>query len=201
MSDPLRPPTARASSVILIDRLWPASAAIPRWLRIAVLAVAGIVLIAASARVTVPLPMVPMTLQTLAVLLVGAVYGAGLGAATVLLYLAAGALGLPVFAGAASGLVALQGPTAGFLAGFVAAAALAGRFGGGGGFWRLLAVMALGQAGIVLLGYLWLAFGFGLGAAKAWRVGVSPFLAGAAVKSFIGAAVLSPLHRLIKARR
>lgn len=200
MSDAVRAAVG-ASSTALIDRLWPVSGPVREGMRAAVLAVAGVVLIAVSARVAVPLPLVPMTLQTLAVLLVGAVYGAGLGATTVLLYLAAGALGLPVFAGAASGLAALQGPTAGFLAGFVAAAALAGRFGGSGAFWRLLAVMAAGHAVIVLCGFLWLAFGAGLGAAKAWRAGVAPFLAGAAVKSLLGAVVLMLLQKLADARR
>ena len=82
---------------LLADRLWPAHAT-GRPARIAVLAVIGSLLVAVAAQVSVPMIPVPMTLQTLAVLMVGAAYGARLGAATLALYALEGALGLPVFA-------------------------------------------------------------------------------------------------------
>lgn len=191
-------------SETLIDRAWPRQERVSGWLRDAVLAVAGIALIAVSARIHVALPMVPMTMQTLAVLLVAAAYGVRLGVITVVLYIAAGALGLPVFAGSAGGLAYLKGPTAGFLAGFVVAAAFTGRAGPYGwdrSFWRMLAVMTVAHIVILALGHLWLAYGIGLGSEKAWRVGVAPFVAGAVVKSLLGAALMPVLDRLAGARQ
>ena len=82
----------------LIDALLPA-AGLPAWTRKALLALAGSLLLTLSARINVPFYPVPMTMQTFAVLVIGAAFGWRLGAATVLLYLAQGALGLPVFAG------------------------------------------------------------------------------------------------------
>ncbi|MDO8562796.1 MAG: biotin transporter BioY [Candidatus Limnocylindria bacterium] len=95
----------------------------------ALLAVGGTLLLALSAQVAVPLPFspVPVTGQTFAVLLIGAALGARLGAATVLLYLAEGVAGLPVFTpGATIGVARLAGPTGGYLAGFVVAAFVVG---------------------------------------------------------------------------
>ncbi|MFV0408204.1 MAG: biotin transporter BioY, partial [Paracoccus sp. (in: a-proteobacteria)] len=87
---------------------------------------AGSALIALSAQVSVPMFPVPMTLQTLAIGLVGLTYGSRLGAATVLAYLAEGAVGLPVFASGHAGAAWLVGPTSGFLWGFVGMAWLTG---------------------------------------------------------------------------
>ena len=89
-------------------------------------------LVAASAQVTVPVPLspVPMTLQPLAVPAVGGLLGAKAGGAALLLYLALGMLGLPVFAGGGAGFVHVLGPTGGYLLAFPAAAAVAGLFAG-----------------------------------------------------------------------
>lgn len=73
----------------------------------------GTALLTLSAKVNLPLPYVPMTLQTLVVLMIGAAYGWRLGSATVVAYLAEGAIGFPVFAGPVGGLAPLLGPTAG----------------------------------------------------------------------------------------
>ena len=92
-----------------------------------------------------------MTLQTLAVLLIGAAFGTRLAAATVVLYLIEGAVGLPVFAGTPErgiGLAYMMGPTGGFLAGYLASAAIVGWFaerGADRSFARLLGAMAIGQ--------------------------------------------------------
>src|SRR3954468_9759565 len=91
-----------------------------------VLVVAGAALLTLSAKIKLPLPYVPMTLQTLVVLMIGAAYGWRLGVAAVLAYLAEGAIGLPVFAGPVGGLAPLVGPTAGYLCGFVLAALATG---------------------------------------------------------------------------
>jgi len=82
----------------------------------------GTALLTLSAKINLPLPYVPMTLQTLVVLMIGAAYGWRLGGATVMAYLAEGAIGLPVFAGPIGGLAPFVGPTAGYLVGFALAA-------------------------------------------------------------------------------
>ena len=91
-------------------------------LRTVILIALGTALLTFSAKINLPLPYVPMTLQTLVVLVIGAAYGWRLGGATIIVYLAEGATGLPVFAGPVGGLAPLLGPTAGYLVGFVAAA-------------------------------------------------------------------------------
>ena len=92
------------------------------------LVLAGSLLIALSARISIHLPLspVPITGQTFAVLLLAALYGRTLGAATLLTYIAEGLAGLPIFADGVGGVQVLLGPTAGYLIGFVAAAFLVG---------------------------------------------------------------------------
>ena len=159
---------------------------------------AGVVTLSALAIViasrwsfTIPGTEVPQTAQTLAVVVVGALLGSGRGSLAVLLYLLFGAVGLPVFADGRSGLSVLSGPTAGYLAGFVAAAALAGRSvpteADRRRSWiRAFAMMILGHAAILGLGWAWLASK--MGATAALDAGVRPFLLGAVVKSLFGAA-------------
>ena len=158
--------------------------------RDAAIALAATGLLALSAKVQVPL-FVPMTLQSLVVLIVGAAFGWRLGAATVLAYLAEGAAGLPVFAGAGTGLGYMMGPTGGYLLGFVLAAAFTG-FMAERGYTKTvlgtLGVMALGHAVIFVPGYFWLATLFG--AEKAYLIGIAPFFAATAIKTGLGAALL-----------
>ncbi len=97
----------------------------PSLLSRSLMVVGGSLFIALAAQVQVPMIPVPMTLQTLAILIVGLSYGARMGALTVAAYLAEGAMGLPVFANGGNGL-AFAGPTAGFLLGFVGMAWAAG---------------------------------------------------------------------------
>ncbi|WP_398476575.1 biotin transporter BioY [Tardiphaga sp.] len=184
--------------------LWPSSgntAAVLR--RAAILAVAGVALLTVSAKVNLQLPFVPMTLQTLVVLMIGAAYGWRLGTATLVLYLLVGAGGLPVFAGPTGGLKPLFGATAGFLFGFVVAAFTTGWLAERG--WDrsvgwLFVAMGIGHFIILSMGWAWLAFGVGLGVGKALIVGVTPFLAGALLKNAIGA-LLIPLAYGAAARR
>ena len=107
----------------LVSAVWPQSHA--QLLNKTVSIVFGVLLLSVSSKVQVPFWPVPMTLQTLVVLLLGASYGARLGGSTLLSYLAAGAIGLPVFAKGA-GLANMAGPTGGYLAGFLVAAVLIG---------------------------------------------------------------------------
>jgi len=169
------------------------------------LAVAGTALLWASAKVQIPFFPVPMTMQTFVVLFLGFALGARLGAATVLLYLAEGALGLPVFAGTPEkglGLAYMAGPTGGFLAGFVVAAYVAGWF-AERGFDRRLVTSAIaafaGLAAIYVLGLSW------LGALIGWdkpvlEFGLYPFLPAEALKLALLAAVLPLAWRGVSRR-
>ena len=167
----------------LADRLWPATEG-QAILRAAVLAVFGSLLLWASAKVQVPFYPVPMTLQTAVVLLIGVAYGPRLAAGTLLLYLAEGVVGLPVFAGTPErgiGLAYMVGPTGGYLAGFLAAAVIAGWTAERSRHWLTTALGLLAAiVAIHLLGAAWLATL--VGPAKAVSLGVLPFLLGDAVK-------------------
>jgi biotin transport system substrate-specific component len=172
-------------------------------LRGVILIALGTALLTLSAKINLALHYVPMTLQTLVVLVIGVVYGWRLGGATVIAYLAEGAIGLPVFAGPLGGLAPLLGPTAGYLWGFVAAAIATGWLGERG--WDrslplLFAAMATGHVIILGCGFVWLAFGMKFGPEKAWLVGIAPFLAASVIKSALGAALVPALRRALERR-
>jgi biotin transport system substrate-specific component len=161
-------------------------------------AIAGFaLLIAICAQVAVPMVPVPMTLQTFAVLLAGAVLGGGWGAASVLLYLLLAALGLPVLAEGGSGLGRFTGPTAGYLFAFPLAALITGQLGRRPGFRNPAAETALMVGAhllILALGAAWLATSLGL--RDALLNGFTPFLIGAAVKSVAVVVCATALRRL-----
>ena len=146
----------------------------------------------------------PLKNRARGVLLIGAAYGWRLGVTTVIAYLAAGAAGLPVFAGPVGGLAPLVGPTAGYLVGFVAAAFIAGWLSERG--WDrsipwLFVAMGLGHIVILTAGCAWLAFGVKLGVEKAWLVGVAPFLAASVIKNALGAVLIPAVRRVVDRRR
>ncbi|GEM_PF-93400 len=160
----------------------------------------GSLLVALMAQVKIPLPFtpVPLTGQTFAVLLVGAALGSRRGAASLLLYLAQGMLGLPVFAGGAGGPAYLFGPTGGYLVGFVCAAFLVGRLAENGQdkrFRTALLVFLVGELVIYLCGVSWLAVHIGF--EKALTAGLLPFLPGDAVKLLAAALALPAAWKLI----
>src|SRR5215211_3265935 len=130
------------------------------WLLDVVLVVLFSTFVALTAQVEIPLWPVPLTLQTLGVLFTGAVLGSRRGALALLLYLTEGAVGLPVFAGGASGVAYMLGPTGGYLVGFVPAAAVVGWLAEHGWdrrpLWTALA-MVIGNLVIYALGVTWLA--------------------------------------------
>jgi biotin transport system substrate-specific component len=168
---------------LLSDRLWPASGA--GLARNVVLAVVGTLIVAAAAQVNVPMLPVPMTLQSLAVLMIGAAYGSRLGAATMALYALEGAIGLPVFAGFKSGFMLAS---FGYVLGFIAAAYVVGYLAERG--WdrsppRMFAAMLLGAAVLYVPGLLWLSAW--IGAEKAIALGLVPFIAGDVVKAAVAA--------------
>ncbi len=156
----------------------------------------GTALMTASSYVSVPMLPVPMTMQTLAATLIGALYGWRLGALTIAVWLLQGALGMPVFSNGGGGLPHLLGPTSGYLFGFVAAAALTGVLAERGWTGDRVALsflsMLAGTALITLMGWLWLANL--IGAEKAFWVGVAPFVLGGIVKSALGAAILKAMQ-------
>jgi biotin transport system substrate-specific component len=168
--------------------------------RPALLALGGSLAIAASAQIQVPMQPVPMTLQSLVVLMVGIAYGPRLGAATVMLYLFEGLVGLPVFAGFRAGPAVLAGPTGGFLMGFVPAAALAGWMAARGwarGVLPMAATFIAGHAVLFAFGVTWL--GLLVGLERAVAFGLLPFLPGTAVKTALGVALLAAVRELRRA--
>lgn len=154
--------------------------------------VLGTLFLTASSYISVPVWPVPVTMQTLAVVLLGAMFGWKLGGATILAWLAEGALGLPVFAGGAGGLAVFLGPTAGYIFAFPVIGMLAGWLVARGwdGTRPLLAFlgMALAQTLCLVVGALWLSVM--IGPEKALMVGFLPFLIGDLVKSALAAATL-----------
>jgi biotin transport system substrate-specific component len=185
----------------LATTLWPQQAA-SRTARFAALAVGGALALAISAKAQVPFYPVPMTLQTLLVLIIGAAFGARLALATVGLYLIEGLMGLQVFAGVSAGPLYMAGPTGGFLAGFLVAAALVGWLAERGwdrSLGLLLAAMTLGHLVIFAFGYAWLA---GLiGPEKAFLGGVAPFFAATLVKTLLAWALVAAAWRGVAALR
>lgn len=163
-----------------------------RWLRQAALVLVGTGVLTASSYVSIPMVPVPASMQTFAVLMVGALYGWRLGGITVLAWLLEAALGMPVLAGGKGGLAPFVGPTAGYLFAFPVGAVLMGwlaaRGFGGARPVRAFGAMLLCTTLILAIGGLWL--GAMIGAAKGWALGVAPFLIGDVVKSVLGAASL-----------
>ena len=163
------------------------------------LVVVGSLLLAASAQLKIPLYPVPVTGQTLAVLLIGMTYGSRLGGFTVATYLLQGSLGLPVFAGGAFGVATLLGPTGGYLFGFLTASVVMGFLaerGMGRHIISTLIAMIIGNVVIYLMGATWLA-SF-IGAEKALAAGVLPFLYGDALKLMVAAGLMPLAWRLVK---
>lgn len=164
------------------------------------LALLGTVLLTLSAKASVPFWPVPMTLQTLAVLVIGAAYGRNLAVATVLFYLAQGAAGLPVFS-AGGGLAYLFGPTGGYLFAFALAAGIAGWAADRG--WdrspfKLFGAMLAATAVILVVGAAWLAVL--LGVEKALQFGVGPFIVTDIVKAALASAIVPAVWALLGRR-
>jgi len=155
-------------------------------------------LTAVGAFIIVPIPPVPITLQTLFLGLAGALLGARLGALSQVVYLLLGIIGLPVFAGGKAGLGVLFGPTGGYLIGFVAAAYVIGRIAAlrrSPGFAWICLSLAAGEAVLLALGSLQLSLVGRLDPLKALAVGVLPFLPGDGIKIVLAAVIALRLRR------
>ncbi|MEM6461977.1 MAG: biotin transporter BioY [Pseudomonadota bacterium] len=183
----------------LAQTLWPSENTL---VRNVILAVLGSVALWISAKISIPFWPVPLTMQTLVVLMIGMAFGHRLAIATVLLYLAQGAVGLPVFSGTPEkgiGVAYMLGTTGGYLLGFVLAAGIVGYLAERGldrGPFKTAAAMLIGNIVIYIAGLVWL--GSIVGWDKpllAW--GLTPFLAGDALKLVLAAVLMPALWKLV----
>ncbi|MEQ1950805.1 biotin transporter BioY [Mesorhizobium sp. CN2-181] len=167
------------------------------------LAVAGTLLLTVSAKTKVVLGPVDLSLQTLAVFLIAIAFGRRLAVATLLLYLAQGALGFPVFQSTPEkgiGLAYMVGPTGGYLAGFVVMAAIAGWAADRG--WdrnpfKLFSALLVAEIVMLAMGFGWLAHL--IGAEKAWQFGVAPFIVPDLIKVALASAIAPAIWSLLPA--
>ncbi len=174
------------------------------WVRSVALVFAFSLLVALAAQVAVPLPWtpVPVTGQTFAVLLAGALLGSRLGALALVAYLAEGAVGLPFFSGGGGGPQFFAGPTAGYLLAFPVAAFVTGYLAERGWDRRVItaaSAMALGSVVILAGGWAWLAVLTG-SASSAFALGVEPFVVGDVIKIALAAAALPLGWKLLRRR-
>ena len=179
-----------------LEQRWTAGSALTN----AALILSATALLAISAQIAIPIRPVPMTLQPLAVLLLGAILGKSRGAAAATLYLLEGFSGLPVFANGSGGPAVFAGPTAGYLLAFPLAAWVVGSLSERG--WTrsvplTCLAMAPGIAVIHLGGWSWLSTAMGLGASNAFLVGVAPFWISDLLKISIAATLLPLVQHLI----
>ena len=188
----------QANRLVLIDALLDRGLSQFRTL---FLVLAGSLLLTLSAKVQVPFYPVPMTLQTLVVLLIGVAFGWRMGFATVLAYLAQGAMGLPVFAGTPEkglGLLYMAGPTGGYLVGFALAAATTGWLAERGldrsAIGTAIAMVA-GNIVIYACGLVWLSTFVGM--EKAVTFGMAPFLFGDLVKIALATVTLPMIWKFL----
>jgi len=184
-----------------LNGIHPASPAAPaaargRYLHEVLRILAGVALLTVSARIALPAQPVPITAQTLAVMLLGALLGPQRGTLSVLTYLAVGAAGVPVFAGG-GGLPYMLGPTGGYLIGFVPAAWLAGAIIGRSRTFSPVATalaFTLSTAVIFAFGLAWLRT-YVPSPRELLTVGLVPFLPGAAVKITVACLVVARMRR------
>lgn len=178
----------------LADRIWPSAdthSTALRVMRFVGLALIGTLLLTLSAKIKVPLGAVDVSMQTFVLLALAAAYGRNLAVATIVLYLAQGAMGFPVFQGTPErgiGLAYMMGTTGGFLAGFVVCAAIVGEAADRGWATSILKIGAAMLAGLVavfVLGAAWLSTIIGFEGAIIH--GVLPFLLGDATKLALAA--------------
>lgn len=167
-----------------------------RWFGVA-LAIGGAALITLSAKVQVPFWPVPMTLHSLSIFFLAALLGPRLGLATVATYLAAGAVGLPVFSGTPErgiGLAYMVGPTGGYLLGYLLAAPLIGALAQGRGWLGKGLAMLAGLAVVYALGLAWLARFVPVSGVVA--AGFTPFILGDLIKVALASGLVSALRNL-----
>lgn len=162
----------------------------------AALSLAGMVFLAIISQISVPLKPVPVTLQTAGVLLIGLTYAPRPALMSMLMYLAMGAAGVPVFANLSAGIHHFFGPTAGFLAAFPVVAygiAWAREHWAVSSKWGLLGLCILGQSVFFVFGLSWLSHLIGF--MPAIMAGFVPFILPGIAKSILTASIASYLHK------
>lgn len=166
----------------------------------AALVIGAAAFVGIAAQVAVPLWPVPITGQTLAVLLVGSALGAVRGSIAMVVYALMGIVGLPVFSDASSGLGVIAGPTGGYIIGFIFSAALVGWVAERAGDRKFVgAILAFGAGTVVtfVLGMIWLAAVLGLNFEQTLQAGLYPFIIGGVVKSLLAAAAIPLVWRAV----
>ena len=193
-----------ATTQTVSQALWPAKDTdAARWLRAAILVSLGVVAMAIAAKVRIPMWPVPITMQTLVVLTVGAAYGAGLGMVTMIAYLLVGALGFDIFTSSSAennGLAYMAGGSGGYLLGFVLAAGVLGllaRKGWDRSIPTMALAMLIGSILIYIPGLIWLnAQTYSQGWDWTIKNGLTPFLVGDALKLALAALVMPAIWSL-----
>ncbi|HET9477820.1 MAG TPA: biotin transporter BioY [Pyrinomonadaceae bacterium] len=184
------------------DTLLGAALAPIDWTRSVGLVVVFSLFIAAAAQFAIHIGPIPITGQSFAVLLTGALLGSRLGAAAVIAYLIEGAVGLPFFApGGAPGILRFFGATGGYLVAFPAAAFVTGAFAEHGwdkNYPQAVAAMAIGSVIILLGGWAWYSVLTNTPPIAAFQIAVWPYLAGDLIKICLAAAVLPTGWALLK---
>ena len=169
-------------------------------LRYVFLALIGSIILAVSSKIKIPFYPVPMTMQTLVVLMIGIVFGWKLGLATVSLYLFEGIIGLPVFSGTPEkglGLVYFTGPTMGYLLGFLVAVYISGKFNYDSNIIKNFLKLLLATSFIYILGMTWL--GNLIGWDKPiFKLGAQPFLLAELFKILIVTFAISQIRKIKK---
>ena len=164
------------------------------------LALIGSIILAVSSKIKIPFYPVPMTMQTLVVLMIGIVFGWKLGLATVSLYLFEGIIGLPVFSGTPEkglGLVYFTGPTMGYLLGFLVAVYISGKFNYDSNIIKNFFKLLLATSFIYILGMTWL--GNLIGWDKPiFQLGAQPFLLAELFKILIVTFAISQIRKIKK---
>jgi len=187
------------NAIMSLARQWAIHDVAPaRSVRIGLGIAAFAIMTSLSAYVAVPLPgtQVPMTLQSLFVILAGAVLGPWAGAAAMVSYLSVGLAGAPVFSGGNAGLAWLLGPTGGYLIAFPAAACVVGLLAGGrgSGSLRVLAALFAGTFVIFVGGMAQLLVITGQDVATVFALGVAPFMMGGVIKALIALVVVRQIR-------
>ena len=167
-------------------------------IKYAFIALIGSIALAVSSKIKIPFYPVPMTMQTLVVIMIGAAFGWKLGLATVSLYLFEGIIGLPVFSGTPEkgiGLVYFTGPTMGYLVGFLVAVFLAGKFNYNINLITNFLKLTFATSFIYLLGMVW------LGSLIGWdkpifKLGAQPFLLAELFKILIATFTINQIIKI-----
>ena len=164
------------------------------------LALVGSIILAVSSKIKIPFYPVPMTMQTLVVLMIGIVFGWKLGLATISLYLFEGIIGLPVFSGTPEkglGLVYFTGPTMGYLLGFLVAVYISGKFNYDSNLIKNFLKLLLATSVIYIIGMIWL--GNLIGWDKPiFQLGAKPFLLAELFKILIATFAISQIRKIKK---